>query len=729
MSSEEGRSFREFGAQSLRLLSLCAFAVAQPLYDVLGSHAQFFVSRGSEALDVAFFVVAISLGVPALAIGVVEAAGLLGARVRSAFSVAVCSALVAAIVLPLLNRAGAAPALALAACAGLGLAYGIASRRASWLRSFTTALSPAALLFPALFVFATPVSKLVMAETGPLPLFRPSASDTPLIFIVLDLLPTAALMDEERRIDAVRYPAFADLARHSHWFRNATSIAGNTVLAVPAILTGTRPRERALALAVDYPANLFTWLAPTRSLAVFESETRLCPPNLCGKASAPPLGERVRGMALDTPVVFLHLLLPAPLRAGLPPISAQWHGFTEPERTRESKREERHELIRKGRSERRSWGRIDKFFAFIARLEAPDPPGLAYLHLPLPHEPFVFLPSGQRYVPRRGRLADTRLLRGVLVDASGLRSWNDSAEDIRLGYQRMTLQIGFVDHLLGGLLEKLRRLDLFDRSLIVIVADHGMSFVEGARTRSEMDGSTLFVPLFVKLPGQDAPVVDDRNAQTLDLLPTVADALGMELPWSVEGRSLFAPADDSRRTKRVVLSRSRRRATGAGSVEHSDWPRLFEQSLEQKLRLTRSGPMDRIYRTGPHGELVGLSLAELRSGVRIGGTRFVALAQTRGRVSVEQRRYLAKVEPMGLFVPAYLTGSLRLPGQASIGRDLVVVLNGVVCATTRAEPVNERTASFAVMLPPDRLVRGQNYLQFLVATAVSVDEIQLQPAL
>ncbi len=139
--------------------------------------------------------------------------------------------------------------------------------------------------------------------------------------------------------------------------------------------------------------------------------------------------------------------------------------------------------------------------------------------------------------------------------------------------------------------------------------------------------------------------------------------------------------------------------------------------------------MDEIYRTGPHGELVGRSLAELRSGVRIGGTRFVALAQTRGRVSVEQRRYLAKVEPMGIFVPAYLTGSLSFPGATSIGRDLVVVLNGVVCATTRAEPENERTASFAVMLPPDQLVRGHNYLEFFVATAVSVDEIQLQPAL
>ncbi len=33
------------------------------------------------------------------------------------------------------------------------------------------------------------------------------------------------------------------------------------------------------------------------------------------------------------------------------------------------------------------------------------------------------------------------------------------------------------------------------------------------------------------------------------------------------------------------------------------------------------------------------------------------------------------------------------------------------------------------MLPSDQLVSGQNYLQFFVATAVSADEIHLQPAL
>ena len=72
---------------------------------------------------------------------------------------------------------------------------------------------------------------------------------------------------------------------------------------------------------------------------------------------------------------------------------------------------------------------------------------------------------------------------------------------------------------------------------------------------------------------------------------------------------------------------------------------------------------------------------------------------------------------------------LRIDLEAAVRRDLVVVLNGVVCATTRAEPENEQTASFAVMLPSNQLVSGQNYLQFFIATAVSADEIRLQPAL
>lgn len=721
MSSREGRSFREFGAESLRLVALCAFALAQPLYDVLGDHPQFFISRGSERIDIALFVLALSLGAPLLAIAAVETAGLAGARVRRGAAVAIASGLVAVTLLPVLNRAEVPAAVAIAASAATGLGFGAAYVRADWLRSLVTALSPAALIFPLLFLLATPVATLAFGARELILSQQRSAPDTPVIFVVFDLLPTTALMDAERNLDAARYPGFAELARQAWWFRNATTVAPNTARAVPAILTGMRPRDGALALAVDYPANLFTWLAPTHELRVFESETQLCPPNLCGDAETPPLSERLRGMAEDTGWVGLHILLPEPMRDALPPINAHWHGFADPDQTIASKRRERRELIREGRKERRGSGRVQKFRGFVDGIEAAGPTPLAYLHLPLPHPPFVFLPSGQTYIPH-GSGPVARRLSGVVLDAQGLRSWGDSAERIRLGYQRMTWQIGFVDKLLSELIARLRSLDLFDRSLIVVVADHGMSFVEGGRTRFELDGNTLFVPFFIKLPGQTEPVVDDSNAETIDVLPTAAAALGVELPWPVEGRSLLETEQADRSLKRVMVSRSRRTSAGGASVEHADWPRLLDESLAQKLRLTGAGPMEGIYDTGPYPELVGHGVAELQEGIRLGSRSFVAESQTRGVVRLDQTRYLRNVRPGGLFLPAYLTGRLELPGNTPASPVLAVALNGVVRATTRAE-----SREFGVLVPPGRLVRGPNRVKLFVAIAVGAEQVVLQP--
>ena len=85
-----------FGIESLRIAALCSFAVAQPLYDVLGEHAQFFISRGSGPIDVAFFILAISVGVPGVALLLLAGARLLGPRLHRAVLVALVGGLVAA---------------------------------------------------------------------------------------------------------------------------------------------------------------------------------------------------------------------------------------------------------------------------------------------------------------------------------------------------------------------------------------------------------------------------------------------------------------------------------------------------------------------------------------------------------------------------------------------------------------------------------------------------------
>ena len=54
-------------------------------------------------------------------------------------------------------------------------------------------------------------------------------------------------------------------------------------------------------------------------------------------------------------------------------------------------------------------------------------------------------------------------------------------------------------------------------------------------------GDIANVPLFVKYPNQDdGGTADSRAARTVDILPTIADVLGVHMPWRVHGTSLLS---------------------------------------------------------------------------------------------------------------------------------------------------------------------------------------------
>ncbi len=59
----------------------------------------------------------------------------------------------------------------------------------------------------------------------------------------------------------------------------------------------------------------------------------------------------------------------------------------------------------------------------------------------------------------------------------------------------------------------------------------------------------LYPPLLIKGPGLEAGVTSDADAETIDIVPTLVDLLGIDLPWSVDGISLrSARREDDQRT-------------------------------------------------------------------------------------------------------------------------------------------------------------------------------------
>jgi arylsulfatase A-like enzyme len=96
------------------------------------------------------------------------------------------------------------------------------------------------------------------------------------------------------------------------------------------------------------------------------------------------------------------------------------------------------------------------------------------------------------------------------------------------------------DEAFGALLRRLKDLGLYDRMLIVLVADHGEEFMEHGAFEH---GRTLFqeqlhVPLIIRYPG-GAPRGEPAGlARQIDVVPTVLRAAGLPIPSGLPGAPL-----------------------------------------------------------------------------------------------------------------------------------------------------------------------------------------------
>jgi arylsulfatase A-like enzyme len=79
--------------------------------------------------------------------------------------------------------------------------------------------------------------------------------------------------------------------------------------------------------------------------------------------------------------------------------------------------------------------------------------------------------------------------------------------------------IANLDEGFGALLSRLRALDLYDRSLIIVTSDHGEFFGEHRLVEHSKDiyQETLWVPLLIKAPGQGAPESVDTLVSSTDM--------------------------------------------------------------------------------------------------------------------------------------------------------------------------------------------------------------------
>ena len=466
-----------------------------------------------------------------------------------------------------------------------------------------------------------------------------------MIVLVFDEFPTDVLLRPDGRIDAERFPNFAALARISTWYPNGTTVFDSTFGAVPALLDARLPRQGEAADVRNHQPSVFSLMNRLGyAINKVESASAVCPPRICAGA-----------------------------RARRPSILDRLAGGGRPER-------------------------LHRWIGAIRRRERPT---FYFHHTLLPHEPWVYLPSGHRNRPA-GKDPIGSLNRWVGFHDPRLTEHN---------HMRHLLQVGFVDRELGRLLQRLRRTRLLRRALLVVVADHGYSFDVGVRSRRKVSETNIEeiapVPFFIKAPDQTRGAVDDSLIRTIDIVPTVADLLDVKMGWRAAGR----PAGSETTQEREKVCLRARDFSGTLCIGRDELARRRRAVRERRAALFLTGaesrrrfgdPWAAVHRVGPHPELLDRRLAAL--GVRRAGRLEADFAAT----GIEE-----SVDPQQELLPTRVTGQVEggAPGEL---RDLVLAVNGRIQGTGRSFRLRLRPAEhFSFVVPDDALRPGANEVQVL----------------
>jgi arylsulfatase A-like enzyme/lipoprotein NlpI len=102
-------------------------------------------------------------------------------------------------------------------------------------------------------------------------------------------------------------------------------------------------------------------------------------------------------------------------------------------------------------------------------------------------------------------------------------------------------EIAFADQQVGRLIRFLKSKGLFANTLIVLSGDHGESLGEhGEKSHGFfIYNATMQVPFIVHLPGARSPRVMPDLISLADLMPTVLQAVKVDVPPQVQGRNLL----------------------------------------------------------------------------------------------------------------------------------------------------------------------------------------------
>ncbi|MHC5268535.1 sulfatase-like hydrolase/transferase [Enterococcus sp. LJL98] len=123
--------------------------------------------------------------------------------------------------------------------------------------------------------------------------------------------------------------------------------------------------------------------------------------------------------------------------------------------------------------------------------------------------------------------------------------------------KRYSALVTMTDKYFGKLIDKLKALDMYEDTQIIVTSDHGYFLGDRqlfGKNYMHNFNELASIPLFVKHPqGEKAGERSAELTQNIDLMPTILDHFEVEVPKEVQGISLSPIFKEEKREKSVAL--------------------------------------------------------------------------------------------------------------------------------------------------------------------------------
>jgi len=660
----------------LTYFALSTIAIAQPMLDLYGKNTTVFSAAKMSALEVTIFVLMVLLVPAVVATGIDSLSKFFGPRVNESvrlWQIAGFSFLVGLAISRIAHWNG--NQLPIAVGMVLAIAVPVCFDRFKSVREWSRWLSALGIA-----VLATAVIQLqpvILGTSGPKSDAVIGQKDVSVLQIVFDEFPLYALLDANGNINAARFPGFAQLAQDATWYRNSVAESNFTHQAVPAILSSHVPSQTGGPFLQQYPKNIFTLFGGKTTVDGIEPVTSLCPHAVCNTRGASPWGFELRRyvkFVRDAGYVYGHRVLPPIARKRIPSIEGTWGGFG----AVANKFKEQFDTG--------AFSQVDAIASGVDTLVADTSSRIEVIHALVPHAPWRLTPD-YRVAP----LSPT------------ISTQNPDNEDVvRDTYQTFLVQVGAADNAISELITTLKAKGRWDNTLLVVTADHGISFLPTMPQRhsdfSDMDQSNDIyrIPTFIKFPKQASGVVSDCAISNLDLLPTIIDVTKTKTSWQFAGKSVAGTCPVGH--ARIVVS-----ATGQTADFVEGFEAVRARSDYYNSVVGREGSLRRVAAVGLSAALVGHSMPTVPTSTAVSGW------------TVTQKKMFTNVSTQkGARVPSLITGDIQITQPLEDGTEGVVAIDGVAAGVIGELSGARDVVSYTAVLDYGLLTDGTHSVELYV---------------